>query len=187
MSNDSVTPTLSNTVPFNYALSNKERLDLKRLVNESECENNTDIIRELKHSSKILTDVCLLEKMKRERPITTKDPEFIVECSQTAEFLYIHYPDIFHKVLKDEIDMRILSKLLRVLKMIEDNDVDQHEGSAMVGKILKEMYIDSAVRHGDNLDKEHEHEKVKKENGRRINWQQYKALQNTKRQTEKKT
>ena len=187
MSNNSTPPILSTTTPFNYTLSNKERLDLKRLVNESECENNTDTIRELKHSSKILAGVCLLEKLKRERPITIKDPEFILECSQKAEFLYKYYSDIFHKVLKDEIDMSILSKLLRVLKMIEDEQVDQHEGSAMVGKILKEMYIDSAVRHGDNLDKEHEHEKVKKENGRRINWRQYKALQNTKRDTNKTT
>jgi hypothetical protein len=60
--------------------------------------------------------------------------------------------------------------------MIEDGEADQHEGSAMVGKILKEMYIDSAVRHGDNLDKEHEGEKIKKEEGKRLNWRQYKAL-----------
>jgi len=181
MSNDST------TTPFNYALSNKERLDLKRLVNESECENNTDTIRELKHSSKILANVCILEKLKREKPVSMTDPDFLVDCSQKTEFLYNYYPDIFHKVLKDEIDMRILSKLLRVLKMIEDSEVDQHEGSAMVGKILKEMYIDSAVRHGENLDKEHEHEKVKKQDGRRINWRQYKALQNAKKQTEKTT
>jgi len=167
-------------VPCNYTLSNKERLDLKRLVNESECENNTDTIRELKHSTKILSDVCILEKLKREKSLTIKDNEFIEECSQKAQFLYIYYPDIFYKVLKDEIDLRILSKLLKVLKMIEDGNVDQHEGSAMVGKILKEMYIDSAVRHGNNLDKEHESEKTKKEEGRRINWRQYKALQKSK-------
>ena len=165
---------------INYNLSNKERLDLKRLVNESECENNTDNIRELKHSTKILTDVCILEKLKREKPVSLKNEDFIENCKQKAEFLHIYYPDIFHKVLKDEIDLRILSKLLKVLKMIEDGDVDQHEGSAMVGKILKEMYIDSAVRHGENLDKEHATEKVKKEDGRRINWKQYKALQKIK-------
>ncbi len=166
---------------LNYNLSNKERIDLKKLINESECENNTDNIRELKHSSKILTDVCILEKMKRERPVSLKNEDFIEDCKQKAEFLYVFYPDIFHKVLKDEINLQILSKLLRVLKMIEDGDVDQHEGSAIVGKILKEMYIDSAVRHGENLDKEHESEKVKKEDGRKINWKQFKALQKLKK------
>jgi hypothetical protein len=174
-------PSLAPSI-LNYNLTSKERLDLKKLVNESECENNTQSIRELKHSKKILGDVCILEKMKRERPVSLSMEDFITECSQKAEFLHIHYPDIFHKVLKDEIDLRILSQLLRVLNMIEEGQVDQHEGSAMVGKILKEMYIDSAVRHGDNLDKEHEHEKVKKENGRRINWLQYKALQSSKKE-----
>ena len=48
-------------------LSRQERLDLKRLINESDCENNTDYIREIKHSSKILTDVCILEKLKKTR------------------------------------------------------------------------------------------------------------------------
>lgn len=173
---------MSDLPSINYSLTSKERLDLKRLVNESECENNTETIRELKHSTKILNDVCVLEKAKREKPVEMKEDEFHLECRQKAEFLYIYYPDIFHKVLKDEIDLRILSKLLKVLKMIEDGEVDQHEGSAMVGKILKEMYIDSAVRHGENLDKEHETDKVKKEDGRRINWRQYKALQKVKKQ-----
>jgi hypothetical protein len=174
---------LSTPAPIvNYNLTNKERLDLKRLVNETECENNTQTIRELKHSTKILNDVCVLEKLKREKPLSLKTEDFIIECSQKAEFLYIYYTDIFHKILKDEVDLRILSQLLRVLKLIEDGEVDQHEGSAMVGKILKEMYIDSAVRHGDNLDKEHENEKVKKEDGRRINWRQYKAFEASKKE-----
>lgn len=177
---------MSNDIPIvqstlNYNLSNKERIDLKKLINESECENNTDNIRELKHSSKILSDVCILEKMKREKPVSLNNEDFIEDCKQKAEFLYFFYPDIFHKILKDEINLQILSKLLRVLKMIEDGDVDQHEGSAIVGKILKEMYIDSAVRHGENLDKEHESEKVKKEDGRKINWKQFKALQKLKK------
>lgn len=174
--------TSSTTAPIvNYNLTTKERLDLKRLVNETECENNTQSIRELKHSTKILNDVCILEKLKREKPLSLKTEEFITECSQKAEFLYFYYTDIFHKILKDEVDLRILSQLLRVLKLIEDGEVDQHEGSAMVGKILKEMYIDSAVRHGENLDKEHEDEKVKKEDGRRINWRQYKAFKSSKK------
>ena len=177
---------MSNDIPIvqstlNYNLSNKERIDLKKLINESECENNTDNIRELKHSSKILSDVCILEKMKREKPVSLNNEDFIEDCKQKAEFLYFFYPDIFHKILKDEINLQILSKLLRVLKMIEDGDIDQHEGSAIVGKILKEMYIDSAVRHGENLDKEHESEKVKKEDGRKINWKQFKALQKLKK------
>ena len=57
--------------------------------------------------------------------------------------------------------------MLSILKMIEDKKVDQHEGSVMFGKVLKELYIDSAIRHGENLDKEHETERIPPVEGRR--------------------
>ena len=157
-------------------LSRQERLDLKRLINESDCENNTDYIREIKHSSKILTDVCILEKLKKTRVNDNNpldDTEFYNDAQNSAEFLYNNYTDIFHKILKDEIDFIILSKLLHILKMIEDEKIDQHEGSALVGKILKELYIDSAVRQGDKLDKQYKSKEVIKE-VKNINWKEFK-------------
>ena len=42
--------------------------------------------------------------------------------------------------------MQILDKFLEILKQIEDGDIDQHEGSYIVGSLLKELYIDSALR-----------------------------------------
>ena len=63
-----------------------------------------------------------------------------------------------------------------VLNLIETEKVDQHEGSVMVGKILKELYVDSALRRSENLDKEHEAENIPKEDGKKINWKEYKAL-----------
>jgi hypothetical protein len=78
--------------------------------------------------------------------------------------------------LKDEIDLDIMQKLLYVLNLIEEEKVDQNEGSVMVGKLLKELYIDSALRRGDNLDKEHAQEIVPKEEGKKINWKEFKAM-----------
>ena len=86
--------------------------------------------------------------------------------------------DIFNKILKDEIDLKIMTRLLIVLKLIEDSKVDQHEGSAMVGKILKELYIDSALKTSENLDKEHESEKVEKNTGAAVSWLEYKHMFN---------
>ena len=59
--------------------------------------------------------------------------------------------DIYNKIRKDEIDMTILLKFLDVLKKIEDNELDQHEGSFEVGKLLKELYVDSALRKAEKL------------------------------------
>ena len=40
------------------------------------------------------------------------------------------------------------------LKAIEDGDKDQHEASFTVGKLLKELYKDSALRKADKLNYE---------------------------------
>ena len=50
----------------------------------------------------------------------------------------------------------IFVKLTQVLKWIEDNKTNQHEGSVMIGKILTEMYIDSAIRGAKHIDTHHE-------------------------------
>ena len=139
-------------------ISNQERLDLKRLLTSMECDNNTDHIRKVKHSARIQKDMMELVKFKKERLslYESKPERFEMEAQSVADFLYVNYTDIFRKVIRDEIDYEIMSKLLYVLKAIEDEKVDQHEGGVLVGKVLKELYLDSAVRHGQNLDKKYE-------------------------------
>jgi hypothetical protein len=43
-----------------------------------------------------------------------------------------------------------------VLNSIEEGHVDQHEGSFEVGKLLKKIYIDSALRKADKLNEANE-------------------------------
>ena len=68
----------------------------------------------------------------------------------------------------------MMSKFLVVLKMIEDGVVDQHEGSVYVGKILKEIYVDSAIKRADTLDRELAAEVVPKVPPKPITWNEYK-------------
>jgi len=156
----------------------EEKLNLKKLLDNSDCENNTDNIRKLKHSIRIRDDIRALELLKRdERALIAMEPQQFLELCQTkALFLFTNYTDIFNKILKDEIDLDIMSKLLQVLKLIEDGGVDQHEGSVMVGKVLKELYVDSALRRGENLDKQYASEKVEPIVGKKITWKEYKQL-----------
>jgi len=157
-------------------LSTEERINLKGLINQSDCENNTDQIRRLKHSVKIRDDIRKLERLQRDNAalLQSNPEEFLDLCKRECAFLFNNYTEIFNKLIKDELDINIMAKLLVVLKMIEDNKVDQHEGSVMVGKILKEMYVDSAIKRADRLDKEHGEEKPEKIQGREISWKQYK-------------
>jgi len=187
-----------NTMNMNLSISNQERIDLKRLLDTNDCENNTEHIRKVKHSLKIQKDVMDLVTLKKSRgkisetdqtrPATMSPTELVVKeafspsCQEQLEleareitpFLYENYADIFKKILRDEIDFQILAKLLYVLQAIEEEKVDQHEGSVLVGRVLKEMYLDSAVKHGENLDKKYQDEQPVKIPEKLISWKQYK-------------
>ena len=54
--------------------------------------------------------------------------------------------------MKDEVDLNIMHKALDVLKRIENGEIDQQEGSVIVGKLFHEIYVDSALRRSANLD-----------------------------------
>jgi hypothetical protein len=167
---------MNNTI--NNTINNNERLNLKKLVDEMDCDDNTDNIRKLKHSVLIRNDIRKIENLKTKNAELkkSKSDEFITLCEGECPFLFNNYTDIFHKVVKDELDLTIMTKLLTVLKMIEDGKVDQHEGSVLVGKILKELYIDSAVKRADNIDKEYESMKVVPIEGKKISWQEFKTM-----------
>lgn len=157
-------------------LTNDERLNLKKMINESDCVDNTSNIRRLKHSVLMRDDIRKLDTLKNihNDMKNNKNDEFVSLCQNECKFLYTNYTDIFNKLVKDELDLTIMTKLLTVLKLIEDSKVDQHEGSVMVGKILKELYVDSATRRLDNLDKEHAKEPLS--TGKDISWKQFKQM-----------
>ena len=172
-----------------------ESLDLRKLLDQNDWEDNTENIKKLKHSTQIRDDVRRIENLKmsfdgsecgQEPKVTTTnladDPrslnkfgdDFTELCRTRCSFLYDNYTDIFHKAVKNELDLTIMTKLLTVLKLIEDGKVNQHDGSVMVGKVLKELYVDSALKRIDNLDKEHTQEQVPKVEPHTINWREYK-------------
>jgi hypothetical protein len=156
----------------------QERIDLKRLVAESECGDNTNNIRRLKHSAPLLGDVRKMENLKRSQPDLRSNsfPEFEALCQSECVFLFNQYTDLFNKLLKDELNLVILVKMIQVLKMIEEEKVDQHEGSVLVGKFLKELYVDSALRRAENLDKEHAGEQVEFVEPKSVSWKEFKKM-----------
>ena len=161
---------------MNSKLSDDERLNLKQMMSEMEYVDNTETIRKLKHSVKIRDDIRKLEDLKREySDMRLSSPEqffniVIVEC----KFLYDNYADIFRRLMKDEINIQIMSKLLIVLKLIEEGHLDQQDGSVRVGRLLKDLYLDSAVKRADALDKEHENDKPAVNHGKAMSWKKFK-------------
>lgn len=157
-------------------MNDQERINLKHLLDQSDFQDNTDSIRRLKHSTMIRDDIRKIENLKVSNSnLKTNDFEKFSEiCRNECPFLYDKYTDIFNKALVDELDLTIMTKLLTILKLIEDNKIDQNEGSVMVGKILKELYIDSAMKRIDNLDRKYAAEQTPTVVPKNINWKDYK-------------
>ena len=152
-----------------------ERLQLQKMIQENDTQNNTQDIRKLKHSKKILADVDMLLKLKQDNKLLAKsNPDsFDSMCTNKCSFLFNNYTDIYNKVLKDEINLQILERLLNVLYSIEEGDVDQHEGSFEVGKLLKNIYIDSALKKADKINEQYE-KKEEEKPIKPISWREFK-------------
>lgn len=158
-----------------------DKLNLHKMINANNVQDCTEEIREKKHSQLIRDDVTRLItlKTKYSRLAQTNPNQFDTMCVSQCSFLFNNYMDIFNKVKKDEMNLQILHQLLDVLKQIEDGKLDQHAGAFEVGKLLKAMYIDSALLKAEKLDKktgkkmEGAATKPKKE--KKITWAEYKA------------
>ena len=68
-----------------------------------------------------------------------------------------------------------LVNFIGILKQIEEGTLDQYDASVKVGTILREMYVDSALRRGDNLDKEHAADAPTFVEPTPISWKEYKS------------
>ena len=123
------------------SLNHDEKLNLKKIMDETDYVDNTHNIRRLKHSKKIRDNVKRMEELKREHEAMrlTHIEGFFSIVQEECRFLYDNYTDIFNRLMKDEVDPLILQRFLIVLKMIEDGQLDQQEGSSMIGKYLKEL------------------------------------------------
>jgi len=105
------------------------------------------------------------------------DKKIYSECISECNFLFTYYTDIFNKIRKDEININILNKFIEILKRIEDGELDQHEGSFAVGTLLKELYIDSALKKSEKLDELNEKERSEPKKAEvNVSWKQFKKM-----------
>jgi len=139
----------------------EQRIQLNDLIRANNSVDNTSLIRELKHSSKIEADVKTLIRLKQGK----EWKEIETECIQEANFLYTNYTMIFNRLLRDRLDISIFFTFLGLLREIEEGRLDQHEASYEIGMLLKRMYIDP------KLDLQSTHV-----TGQSISWQEFKKI-----------
>ncbi len=166
---------LKNSILNNNIMDDNQRLHLQKMIAVNNVEDQTGLIRELKHSHILRDNVNNLVMLKAKY---FDEPEALhLEAMAECNFLFTYYTDLYNKIRKDEIDLKILFQFIDVLRKIEDGEMDQHEGSFEVGLLLKKIYVDSALRKAEKLNAvtgvvEPEYKGPQVD----ISWKQYKML-----------
>lgn len=163
-------------------LNNQQKLDLANMIKANDTTDCTEEIRNKKQSILIRNDVkqMVFLKQKYQRLAKSNPGEFDAICMKQCGFLFNNYTDIYNKIKNDNLDLNLLDKFLNILKKIEDGELNQHEGSYLVGKHLKELYVDSALRNQEKLEAKDKHRKVQKKppgvNEKKISYKDFKIL-----------
>ena len=139
-----------------------EVLKLKDMIQEGNCVDNTETIRQLKHSALITQNLNTILRIKKKYKNDIK--EIDAECLKECRFLFDNYTNIYNKLIRDQIDLVIFYKFLHYLKKIEDGELTFYQASYEIGCLLKNMYVDPIVEKDDNTEK-----KVKD-----VTWNDYK-------------
>ena len=155
-------------------MDDKQRLQLQNMIKANNVEDQTELIRNLKHSQVLRNEINNMILLKAK--YRGDEEKTYNECVNECNFLFTYYTDIFNKIRKNEIDIGMLNKFLDVLRRIEDGELDQHEGSFMVGTILKEMYVDSALKKAEKLDELSEKKEESKKAEIQVSWSQFKKM-----------
>ena len=161
---------------MDFSIDEKTRLNFDKMMKEEGVKNNTSKIRELKHSKKIREQVTIMMNIKNRYSRLDKHMMDAMIDSKCG-WLFEHYTNIFIKLKKNQLSLQILDKFLETLQEIEEGEIDQHEGSVKVGQLLKELYIDSAMKNKEQVE-EREKKRVKhyKKPKVKLTWKQYKEL-----------
>jgi hypothetical protein len=154
-------------------MNENQRLQLQNMVTANNVEDKTDLIRRLKHSHILRDDVNNLIMLKAKYPCDAESVH--LEAMSECNFLFTYYTDIYNKIRKDEMDLKILYKALDVLRDIEDGKIDQHDGAYQFGLLLKQIYVDSALKKAEKLN-EGETESEYKGPEVAISWNQFKKM-----------
>lgn len=129
-------------------MNDEQRKQLNTIIeNNDDFKDNTNLIRDLKHSELIRLDVekMIIFKNKNQELLKENKDEYNEKLKQECFLLFTHYSDIYKRLRDDTMDISLMFKMLDVYKNIEDGKIDQNEASFKIGSILKEIYVDTVL------------------------------------------
>lgn len=167
-------------------MDKNQRLQLQSMINENNVIDKTDMIRKIKHSNILRDEINQMINLKNIYKNNLSSDEFRDEAMTKCSFLFKYYTDIFNKLRKDEVNVSMFFEFLDILEKIENGELNQHDASFKVGSILKDIYIDSAIKHAKNIEKNENsnndietkinHKPIVKD----ISWKHFKKIKNKK-------
>jgi hypothetical protein len=160
---------------MDFKIDKKTRLNFEKMMKEEGVEDNTQKIRNLKHSQKIREQVTIMMNIRNK--YSRLDKNMMNHMIDTkCSWLLQNYSNLFIKLKKKQLSLQILDNFLDTLSEIEDGKLDQHEGSVKVGQLLKKLYIDSAMKSQKEAeDKEKKRQKKSfKKPTQKLTWKEYK-------------
>jgi hypothetical protein len=126
----------------------QQTLNLQQLMsasNDGTQHDNTEYIRQSKISQTVRTEVDKLLALKAATPVEKhSQDEFFQLCIQECGYLHSTQLSIFYRIIRDELDISLLYRMLDALKSIEDGETTQHEASVNVGQMATDLFVGSA-------------------------------------------
>lgn len=125
-----------------------ERKKLNEMLKDNDdVIDNTHVIRDQKHSELIKLNVekLMIFKKKHADLFVSNKENYDELLKKECFFLFSNYPDIFSKLKDEQMDISLMFKMIDIYREIEDGILDQHEASYKIGKLLKEIYVDTAL------------------------------------------
>ena len=160
-------------------MSQLNKQQLEKLLSNVQPIDNSDMIKNKKHSSVIRQEIENLILIKKENAHLSPK-ELDEKCSSSCFFLFKNYTQIYNLFVKKNLDFSIFDELLKNLEKIENGEISQHDASVKVGQLLKSIYIDNVVKEKNENDLQYEKEKEdikqKQLNSiKDISWKEFKA------------
>lgn len=152
-------------------MNDNEKKELERLVKENDTKDFTESIRERKHSTILRQDILRFYKLKYDNPIKVSEEELRKATINQCEFLYKNYREIFEIVLTKDMNLSLMMRLLEILEKIENKELNQHEGSFLLGNILKSIYVDTKLE-----ETEGEYDKSEINETMNLSWNEFKRM-----------
>ena len=67
--------------------------------------------------------------------------DYLAIFQRECKYIYTSFPDVFDRVVKNDMNLDVFEKIVLILKMIEDGKVNQSEASALVGKLSQKLFF----------------------------------------------